>query len=185
MSTLRKLEVFTVDQYLDGERQADIRHEYVHGAIQAMVGASVRHNLLAGSLAAGFRAHLRGTSCHVFQSDMKVRIDDVFYYPDLMVTCGLLDLAAHYQTSPTLIVEILSESTEAKDRLEKRVAYQELNSLKEYVLMGQDDLKIEIVRRKGAGWMVETFIRGDTVRFDSIDFDVPIEELYAEVLELQ
>ena len=185
MSTLRKLESFTVDQYLEGERQADIRHEYVRGAIQAMVGASVRHNLLAGSLAAMFRVHLRGTPCHVLQSDMKVRIDDVFYYPDLMVTCGPLDLAAYYQTSPTLIVEILSQSTAAKDRLEKRVAYQQLSSLKEYALLVQDDLKIEVIRRKDGGWMVETFSRGDTVRFDSIDFDVPIQELYAEVLELQ
>ena len=123
MSTLRKLEVLSVEDYLEGEKGADCRHEYVRGAVRAMVGASVKHNLLTGSLAAAFRAHLRGTPCHVFQSDMKVRIGEVFYYPDLMITCGRLALSAYFQTAPTLIVEVLSQSTEAQDRLEKRVAY--------------------------------------------------------------
>ncbi|MGF1612736.1 MAG: Uma2 family endonuclease [Gammaproteobacteria bacterium] len=185
MSSLKKLESVSVEDYLEGEKWAASRHEYVRGAVRAMVGASVKHNLLAGGLAAAFRAHLSGTPCHVFQSDMKVRIGEVFYYPDLMITCGRLELAAFFQTAPTLIVEVLSQSTEAKDRLEKRVAYQELASLQEYVLMSQDNTEIEIIRRDGSGWEIETFGPVDTVEFRSIDFHVPIEDLYSEVVSLE
>lgn len=182
MSTLSKLEPLTAEEYLDGELHGEVRHEYVHGAIEAMVGASAKHNLLAGTLAAAMRTHLRGTPCHVFQSDMKVRIDEVFYYPDLMVTCGKLDLFAYYQTAPTLIVEILSPTTAAKDRLEKRVAYQRLDSLKEYVLVAQDELRVEVIRRQSDGWALQTFGPGETACFEAIDFEMPIAELYAEVL---
>lgn len=184
MSTLKKLAHISVDEYLDGEKAAEVRHEYSGGAVYAMAGASVRHNLIAGTIAAALRAQVRGSACYVFQSDMKVRIDDTFYYPDIVVTCGAIDLTAYFQASPVLIVEVLSESTEAKDRLEKRVAYQHLVSVKEYALVAQDKLQIEVIRRVRDGWQIETYGHGDVVKFSSVGLEQPIEALYEDVLRL-
>ncbi len=148
-----------------------------------MAGASGLHNLLALAFAAHLRDHLRGSPCRVFMSDMKVRVRDAFYYPDLVVACGLIDAGAYYQTAPTLIIEILSESTEARDRLEKRLAYQNLESLKEYVLVAQDKMRIEVYRRIEDGWQIETYSYGDRVRFTSLNYEAAIEQLYEDVLD--
>lgn len=181
MSKLKKLDYISIDEYLDGEKTAQARHEYVDGAIFAMVGASTAHNLLAGTLSAQFRDHLKDTACHVFQSDMKIKVESGFYYPDIMVTCADIDLEAYFQASPTLLVEILSESTEAKDRLEKRVAYQKIASLQEYALVSQKEIKLEIIRRTEKTWIVETYNEGENVDFKSIGLNVEIEKIYQEV----
>lgn len=183
MALVEKLRPITVEEYLEGEKTSDIRHEYVAGAVHAMAGASGLHNLIALAFATGLRHHLRGSPCHVFISDMKVRVNDAFYYPDLVVVCGAIDAGAYYQTAPTLIVEILSESTEARDRLEKRLAYQKIESLKEYVLVAQDKMRIEVYRRVEDGWQLETYSYGDRVRFTSIGYETAIEQLYEDVLD--
>ncbi len=182
MALVEKLHPITVEEYLEGEKGSDVRHEYVAGAVYAMAGASGLHNLLALTFAAGLRQHLRGSPCRVFMSDMKVRVRDAFYYPDLVVVCGAIDAGAYYQSAPTLIVEILSESTEARDRLEKRLAYQSLESLQEYVLVTQDKMRVEIYRRVEDGWQLEPYSYGDRVRFASIHYEAAIEQLYEDVL---
>lgn len=182
MALVEKLQPITVKEYLEGEKTSDVRHEYVAGAVYAMVGASGLHNLIALTFATSLRLHLRGMPCHLFMSDMKVRVNDAFYYPDLVVVCGAIDAGAYYQTAPTLIVEILSESTEARDRLEKRLAYQKIDSLKEYVLVAQDKMRIEVYRRVEDGWQLETYSYGDRVHFTSINYEAAIEQLYEDVL---
>ncbi|OGO29018.1 MAG: hypothetical protein A2W33_07445 [Chloroflexi bacterium RBG_16_52_11] len=182
MALTEKLRPITVQEYLEGEKRSDIRHEYVAGAVYAMAGASGLHNLIALGVATALRSHLRGKPCHVFMSDMKVRVDDAFYYPDLVVVCGDIDPGAYYQTTPTLIVEILSESTEARDRLEKRLAYQRFEGLREYILIAQDKVRVEVYRRIEDGWQLEILSYGDRVRFTSIGFEAPIEQLYEDVL---
>lgn len=183
MALVEKLRPITVEEYLEGEKCSDVRHEYVAGAVYAMAGASGLHNLLALAFAANLRNHLRGSPCRVFMSDMKVRVDDAFYYPDLVITCGALDARAYSQNAPTLVIEILSESTEARDRLEKRLAYQKIESLKEYVLVAQDKIRIEVYRRIEDGWQIETYSYGDLVRFASISYEIAIEQLYEDVLD--
>lgn len=183
MALVEKLHPISVEEYLKGEKGSDVRHEYVAGAVYAMAGASGLHNLIALAFATSLRQHLRGSPCHVFMSDMKVRVRDAFYYPDLLVVCGTIDAGAYYQTAPTLIVEILSESTEARDRLEKRLAYQSLESLKEYVLVTQDKMRVEVYRRIEDGWQIETCSYGDRVRFASINYETEIEQLYEDVLD--
>ncbi len=178
MSITKKLHWISVDEYLEGEKQSEVRHELVDGQVYAMVGASAAHNLIAATLLTAFRDHLGDSPCNVFVSDMKVRVEDAFYYPDLLVSCENFDPKAYYQASPKLIVEILSESTEARDRLEKRIAYQHLGSLHEYVLVSQDQAIVEIFRRVDDEWEVETYGDGDIVRFSSIDFSIPIEQIY-------
>lgn len=184
MSTLRKIEPISVDDYLASEQRSEVRHEYVAGRIVAMVGGTERHNAITLAMASLLREHLRGRGCRVFASDMKVRVGDVFYYPDVMVVCGTPEPTALFQTSPVILVEVLSESTEAKDRLEKLVAYQSIPSLKEYVLLAQDKVRADVYRREVDGWQLETLGAGDSLRLDSVTFSVRIEKVYEDVLGL-
>lgn len=109
------LNLLTAEEYLNLEQDAEIRHEYVAGQIYAMAGASEAHNLIAGNIFALLRPHLRGSSCRTFISDMKVKVKaqkaDIFYYPDLLVTCDSNDNKKCFKTSLNLIVEVLSNST--------------------------------------------------------------------------
>ena len=182
MSTVQRLEPITITEYLDGEEASDIRHEYVGGVTYAMVGASVRHNLITGAIFAAIRNHLRGSACQVFQSDMKVQLDQVFYYPDVVVSCEENEQDARFLDGPKLVVEVLSPSTEAKDRLEKLVAYRSINTVDEYVLVSQNKIQIEIYRRIDNDWQLETCTDGDVVELASISLVIPIRTIYEDVL---
>lgn len=179
MSVKTKLHLVSVAEYLEGEQQSDIRHEYIAGQVYAMVGTTARHNLIASRLHVALGNRLRSGPCRIFQSDMKVRVDDMFYYPDLMVTCGNFDLTALYLTNPVLIIEILSDSTEHIDRREKRLAYQRIESLKEYALVAQDKMGIEVYRRVPDGWEIEGFGGDDELHLEAVDLNVSLAEVYA------
>jgi Uma2 family endonuclease len=180
MATVKKLETITVEDYLAAESKSDIKHELINGQMYARVGASGFHNLIAGSLFAKLRSHLNAP-CHVFMSDMKVRVNSDFYYPDIVVSCEPVNDTTYYLNEPSLIIEILSLSTEGRDRIEKSMTYRSLPSLKEYVLVSQDKLVIELIRRVDDEWIVETFQHGDEVSFQSIDFSIGIDAVYEDV----
>lgn len=182
MSTVKKLEEITIADYLDGEERGEVRHEYVDGFVYNMAGGSARHNLIASTLLSRLRQHHENKPCREFMSDMKVQIGTKFYYPDVMVACGEFDPTAKFETSPVLIIEILSESTEARDRLEKLVAYQRLSSLKEYVLVAQDKVQVEIYQRDGDSWQIEYNTYGDECLFNSVNYRCPIETIYEDVI---
>lgn len=152
MSALPKPRYLSPEQYLldENDNTSGIRREYVNGQTYAMAGASRGHNRVAGRFFLRLATHLENSGCDVFQSDMKVglqRKDDTrFYYPDIQVTCDN-ESDAYYNTSPCLIVEVLSESTARKDRTEKLLAYQGIGSLQEYVLCSQDTPNVEVYRR--------------------------------------
>jgi Uma2 family endonuclease len=181
MPIVQKHVTITPEEYLRGELHGDIRHEYVHGRVYAMVGASEPHNLITGNFHSVLHNHLRGTACRVFMADMKVRVDDVFYYPDVMVSCNRTDTALYYKTQPVLIIEVTSPSTEPRDLGEKRTAYQSLPSLQEYVLTNQDRQEVKLFRRAGDGWDLETYLEGEQVRLASVEMEIPMAESYAEV----
>lgn len=181
MAILRKAEWLSPEEYLAGERESDIKHEYVAGYVYAMTGASDTHNLIAGALYSALRAHLRGGPCRVFIADMKVRTAEAFYYPDVMVSCDPADTEAYYKTRPCLIIEVLSPTTERADSLEKRIAYQTLDSLQEYALVAQDRQEIMLYRRAADGWDLITFSTGDRVEFRSVGLELPIEQVYEDV----
>lgn len=181
MSTLAILQPISIAEYLATEENAEIRHEYVDGYLIAMVGASKRHNLIAFALGSFLRAHLRGSPCRVFLSNLKVRVDNNFYYPDLLVACDNHDTRSHVETTPRLIVEVLSPSTEGRDRVEKRLAYQRLGSLEEYLLVAQDRPHIEVYRRAGANWEVETYGIGEAAQLRSLGASVPLASVYEDV----
>ncbi len=184
MSVVEKLRFLEVEEYLRNEKRSEVRHELVRGAVYTMVGSSNAHNLIAGSLYAGLRLVLKGSPCGVYMSDMKVRVADDFFYPDLVVSCQPQEPVFYYVAEPTLIIEVLSPSTEARDRLDKRVAYQSLKSLQEYALIAQDKVSVEIIRRVADGWEVERCSHGDALQFRSVNFTCPVEAIYADVLRV-
>jgi len=139
----------SVAEYLASEKDSPVRHEYVDGQMYAMAGASDRHNRLALNLASRLNDHLNGGPCEVFIAAMKVIVDPlVYYYPDVVVTCDPLGGDPYVRTQPHLILEVVSPSTERIDRHEKLFAYRRVPSLREYVLVLQDRMQVEVYRRQ-------------------------------------
>ncbi len=183
MRDTRPSQPVSLEDYLAGECATDVRHEYIAGQVYAMVGASRSHALIVTALALAIGPYARKNGCQLFIADMKVRLsiagDDIFYYPDLMLSCDPEDREDFFITRPCLIVEVLSKSTERIDRREKLLAYQTLGSLQEYVLTTQDHATIEIFRRTN-NWQREQ-ITGDNLHLDSIDTDIPLAMIYQDV----
>lgn len=177
------LPLLTVKDYLNTEANNPTRHEYVGGYVFAMAGASEEHNIIAGNIFALLRPHLRGSSCRVFVSDMKVKVqDDIFYYPDLMVTCNPQDDHRYFKTQPNLIIEVLSETTETTDRREKFMNYQTLKSLKEYILVSQDQMRIEVYRQDDQGnWTIQILGQKDNLILESVGLTLTMGQIYEDV----
>jgi Uma2 family endonuclease len=155
----------TPEEYLQMEEQSDIKHEYIDGYIYAMAGALDPHVTIAGNLFAPLRNHVRGSGCRVYIADMKARIESLnrYYYPDVMVTCDRRDQETPaYKSFPCLIVEVLSNSTEAFERGDKFADYQTLSSLKEYVLINTKRPRVECFRRNDEGlWVLQSYTAED------------------------
>ena len=185
MSAVLRIQHLSIEDYLAQERDADVRHEYVDGEIIAMVGASRSHSLIVGNLHAALHSHLRGSPCRVLMTDMKVRINsaNAFYYPDLLVSCTALEDEPddYYESQPRLIIEVLSQSTEARDRMEKRLNYQTLASLEEYMLVAQDKIEVDVYRATAGKWEHERYSQGAEIVLSSIDFELPIIDIYENV----
>ena len=187
MSALSQQSYLTPDQYLQIEETGNTKHEYIDGQSYAMAGASDAHVTIAGNLFALLRSHVRGSDCRVYISDMKARIEALnrFYYPDVMVSCDSRDLATpNYKRFPTLIIEVLSDSTEAFDRGDKFVDYQQIDSLREYVLISTKQQRIDCLRRTEQGlWLFQSYNKQcSSFRLDSVGFEVQLELLYEDVL---
>ena len=176
----------TPEEYLQLESNSDIKHEYCDGEIFAMAGATDTHVTIALNMAILLRNHLRGSGCRVYISDMKVRIEtkNRFFYPDVMVTCETKDRENRtYKEYPRLIIEVLSDSTEAFDRGDKFADYQFISSLEEYVLINTKKARIECFRRADDGmWLLQFYELNKTnFALTSIEFEAKIEEVYQEV----
>jgi Uma2 family endonuclease len=179
----------TPDKYLQMEDVRNIKHEYIDGQVYAMPGASDPHVTIALNLATLLRSHVRGSGCRVYIADMKARIESLnrFYYPDVMVTCDPRDQETPtYKRFPCLIVEVLSDSSEAFDRGDKFVDYQELESLREYVLINTKRQRVECFRRNEQGlWVLQSYTpQQKSFRLDSVGFEGTLEALYEDVAAL-
>ena len=184
MSRLKINPYLSVADYLAGERDADVRHEYVDGQIYAMAGASDRHNRIAGNFFVRLSLHLDGGECEPFISDMKVKVDPaLYYYPDVVVTCDPPGGDRYTRSEPRLIVEVLSPSTERVDRTEKLHAYRRVESLREYVLVSQDMTLVELHRRgEGGEWTVEVFTGlEEQITLDSVGLSLSLSDVYRNV----
>ncbi|WP_448597371.1 Uma2 family endonuclease [Thermoleptolyngbya sp.] len=174
------------NEYLQLEAQSPTKHEYRDGEIYAMAGASDVHVTIALNLATLLRGHVRGTGCRVYISDMKAHIEarNCYYYPDVMVTCDPRDQQNEmFKQFPKLIVEVLSDSTEAFDRGDKFADYQRLESLEEYVLINTRHQRVECFRRNEDGLWVLQYYTPDTETFHlvSLGFTDTIAALYEDV----
>ncbi|MDD2893205.1 MAG: Uma2 family endonuclease [Halothiobacillaceae bacterium] len=176
-------ELVSVDDYLEGEKSSELRHEFIDGQVYAMGGASRAHGLIANALAFALTPAARRKGCQLFTSDMKVRLDfsgrQVFYYPDVVLSCDPSDRDPFFSTRPCLIIEVLSAFTARVDRREKLLAYQTLPSLLEYVLVAQDRPLVEVYRRSTA-WLAEVVTQGE-FRLECLDMSVALKEVYTDV----
>jgi len=184
-----ELDDMSVEEYLESEKDSPVRHEYIDGQIYAMVGASDRHNRIAGNLYNRLDDHLGDGPCEPFISDMKVWVSEtVYYYPDVVVACDGPDADAYYRKQPCLIIEVSSPGTvppgtERIDRAEKLIAYKQVKSLKEYVIVSQDRLHIEVFRRQRNGrWQWEVLTESDDeLRLESVGLTLSLTQVYRRV----
>jgi len=179
---------YAFEDYLTAERRAEVRHEYADGQVFAMVGASAEHNIIVANITAALVAQLKDRPCLVFANDMKVRIDKpgACTYPDLAALCGdaeLFDERRDVLLNPSLIVEVLSASTEAYDRGEKFTLYRRLPSLREYALVSQDKPRAELFSRQAdGGWLLVEYAEDeDTIGLPSIGCVLVLRDLYHKV----
>ncbi len=177
----------TYAEYLQQERTSPTKHEFVDGLVIAMAGGSHEHARLSSSIGRLLGNAVQGRPCAVFSSDLRVRIVETnrSTYPDLTVVCG------HRQTAPddddaivnpTVLVEVLSDSTEADDRGEKFAHYRRLTSLREYVLIAQKSTRIEVYRRDEDRWVLTEHGPGATFELSSIDARIDVDDVYRDPL---
>lgn len=186
----------TADQYLELERAAEERHEFIDGYVYKMAGESLAHSQICINLAGELRAKLRGKPCQALSPNMKVRsgpyikeqrtTKGFFSYADLTVVCGEPQFHDKHQDvllNPTVIIEVLSESTEDFDRSQKFLRYRtHISSLQEYVLIWQVGALIELYTRQPNGWFLAEFRELDEVLpLTSIDCRLPLSEIYDRV----
>lgn len=179
---------YTFEEYLERERKAEFRSEFYRGQIFAMAGGSPRHNRIAGNIFAGLHTRLRGTPCRPYGSDQRIRVpgNTLSTYPDASVVCGEHELDPVDRdaiTNPRVIVEVLSSSTEGYNRGKKFELYRDLESLREYVLISQDEPLVErFVRGADGDWRLTDF-KGPsaTLEFSTLGCAIPLAEAYEDV----
>jgi len=184
----KKRSIFSLAEYFRQEEQAPYRSEFYDGEIFAMAGGTANHNRLSGNMYIAIRSALRGKGCDTFMADMRLLVKrrQLYTYPDVMVICGRLDYAPGRNDTvpnPTLIVEVLSPSTEAYDRGKKFEFYRTLDSLKEYVLIDQARMYVERHRPLGLGrWEMTAFeAPEDVLSLTSVGVDITLATIYEQI----
>lgn len=183
--TLAHRKLLTEDEYLAFEAGAEVRHEFVGGEVHAMAGASVRHNRIAFNIARRLDAVASGTPCMVLMSDVRLRLDsgNTYYYPDVMLACDPADNDAYARARPCLIVEVASPGTANIDRREKWAAYQRIQTLREYLIVDQDEVRIELRRRENLReWSLSTFEAGEVLELACLDgLKIAVDDIYRDL----
>ena len=173
------------EEYLSLERQAEFKSEYINGRTLAMSGASLNHNLVSGNVFAAVHEQVRSGTCRAFGSDMRVKVGDNYFYPDVSIACPRPEVegpGGDNLTNPTVVFEVLSPSTEQRDRTVKAMAYRRLPSLQAYVLIAQDRPFVECFRRHDPFWVYESFDSLDQVlELPVVDCRLSLADMYAGV----
>jgi Uma2 family endonuclease len=187
MSTALKRSI-TPEEYLANERLANFKSEFYRGEIFAMAGASEQHNLIVMNVGASLHLQLKGRPCRVYPSDLRLRIPrtGLFTYPDLMVICGEPQFEFDRRdvvTNPILLIEVLSDSTEAYDRGAKFEQYRTLDSLKQYMLIAQDRFSVEsFTKQENGNWLLSaTNDVQQSHKLDSIQCVLSLVDIYDKV----
>lgn len=185
---LKEKNKISPEEYLASERESELRNEYFDGEIFAMTGASRQHNQISANIVRVLGNQLLEKPCSVFSSDMKVKIKEIgkYTYPDMVVVCEeeeFEDENNDVLLNPIVIIEILSDSTEAYDRGDKFAHYQLLNSFTEYILVSQYFCRIEKFTRQDDGtWIYSKYQSNDhVVKIESVNCELPVSEIYRKV----
>ncbi len=182
IAATEKFPQLTPEEYFAWEEKQLEKHEYINGEVYAMSGGSVDHGRIAIKLTAMFDTHLDNSGCLTGNSDIKINIVNAnnYTYPDASVTCDERDKnTSQYFTYPCLLVEVLSDSTEAYDRGAKFRLYRNNPALRDYLLVSSTRVEIDLYHKNDAGeWIIINYQEGDTVTLKSIDLSFPIEQVY-------
>jgi Uma2 family endonuclease len=188
LQALKRSPYITAEEYLARERAAENKSEYYDGEIFAMAGAREPHNLVSGNIFAKLHTQLEHRPCRAYTNDMRLKVSPsgLYTYPDVMVVCGEAQFDdEEFDTllNPTLIVEVLSQSTEGRDRGAKFEHYSKLSSLQEYLLVAQDRLRLELFTKESKGrWILAVFENPeDVVKLASIDCVLALKDIYTKV----
>lgn len=177
----------TPAQYLSVEREAEYKNEYIDGEMVAMTGASRKHNLITVNITSEIGQQLKGRTCEAYASAMRVRVPSsrLYTYPDVVVCEEPVFEDDHLDTllNPTLIVEVLSNSTELYDRGKKFGFYRTIESLKDYLLVAQDERRIEHYTKQADGrWLLAEYSsQEDVIELESIQCRLALGEVYDKV----
>jgi Uma2 family endonuclease len=187
MSALAKPRL-TPEEYLAKERKAEFKSEYFAGETFAMAGARPSHNVIVGNVIGELHPQLKPRPCRVYPSDQRVKVSPtgLYTYPDVIVVCGkpqFEDEEGDTLLNPTVLVEVLSESTEDYDRGRKFVHYRTIESLREYVLIAQDECRVERFERQPDNtWVLWATDRmEDALELPAIGCELPLAEIYHKV----
>ena len=157
MTTETQVQSLSVDAYLEGEKDAQVRHEYVAGQVYAMTGGSIYHNRIAGNFFTELKAKMGRSNCDLFMADIKLQTEQAFYYPDLMVVCDPVDTDPYIKTKAILII------------------------VQEYLMAEQDRAEVRLIRRAQEGWEWKTFGPSDSIRLRSLDIVIAMQAIYEGV----
>ena len=171
---------WTVDDFLAWGRRQQERYEFVGGVIRMMVGGSNTHTIIKDNIVGALRARLRGQPCRALGEGPKVVTATAIMYPDAIVVCGPIDFAEDQVRAPTLVVEVLSRSTEDHDRGAKWVAYRDLESLRHYLPVAQDARRVEVYSREAKRWSLQVLEPPDTVALPAIGAQLTFDEIYED-----
>ena len=174
--------------YLAAEENSVEKHEWIGGQIFAMSGGTPEHAALAYAIGGALRNALEGKPCRGYSSDLRIRVEETDFsgYPDVTLICGRLETSVRDEraaTNPIVVVEVLSDSTEAYDRGEKFAHYRHIASLREYVLVSQRSPLIEIHRKNDAGrWELFEYGAGQRAELASVGVSISVDEVYRDPL---
>ncbi len=182
---LERTPIMDIEEYFQlEEHNPDTRYEYHDGDVYMMSGGSANHATIGGNIYAILRSLLRGGPCHVYNSDMKVRVSEIrYFHPDVTVTCnprdrGTTDLIQ----SPRIVVEVLSPTIEARDRGRKLQSYLACPTVEQYLLVDAGSMRIETYRKERGKWIYDAFEADDEVELTSLDVHFPIADAYEDVV---
>ncbi|MCP4110856.1 MAG: Uma2 family endonuclease [Desulfobacteraceae bacterium] len=188
MQYAEKKQYFSPEEYFEMEEAAEYKSEYYHGEIFAMSGASLNHNIIVGNTFASLHSLLSDSDCTVFTSDMKIRVDEAMHYtyPDISIVCGDIEFAGNRDdtvSNPVVIIEVLSKSTKDYDKGSKFAAYQNIKSLKNYILIDQYMCNVEYFYKNKAGkWILDEYKNLDqTLKIRNPGIELPLKTVYNRV----
>lgn len=187
MNALPERRSMTLAEFLDWEERQEERYEFIDGVIYPKdegafdpVGGTVGHYRIAANLDRALSNRLHGSPCEAFRETVKVATDAGVFYPDVFVTCQKLTDRDRVVNEPIVIFEVLSPSTEDRDRFAKSFAYRSIPSLAQYVVIAQDLLAAESIVRSEQGWLQSVVLRADGVlRIPVLSLDLSLAEIYA------